>query len=238
MIDDGVLMIYLNDGEDYSLYIAILSLLFTCIIGFISIRYTKISLAQNKKSNKLAEDSLIEARKNYEDQRNRLEQEAENTKETNIMGINIINGIFIDEVEVFIKKFLQIINHNSNDNIVSFNFEKRDGLYFFEFKDNENKPVDATNFWLIKTDVFYNYIFEAARIDGKCLHDLRSIYIIYIELERLFHTFIFLGEEEHLKKYSEINKYKYDSAIEYLRNDLLKIKDTLNLKKLDEYNMD
>ncbi|WP_272680099.1 hypothetical protein [Providencia sp. PROV032] len=224
------------ENMDWALFVAVLSLLFTGLVSLITIRYTRKSLRQNEKSNKLSEESLIEARKNYREQRERLEEEVRNTKERNIVGMNIINGIFIDEVEVFIRKYLQIINNDADGAIVSFNYEKRNEQYFFEFKDKDNKVVDATNFWFIKADIFYSYIFEAARIDGKCLHDLRSIYNIYIEIERLFHVFVYLLEEERFRKYSEIKSLKFNFGIEQMLNDLLKIKDSLNLKELSEYN--
>lgn len=220
---------------DWALFVAVLSLLFTGVVSFITIRYTRKSLRQNEKSNKLSEESLIEARKNYREQRERLEEEVRNTKERNIVGMDIICGMFIDEVENFIRKFLHVINADNNSNYDNFNCEKRGEQYFFEIRNLDNKVIDATNFWLIKTDIFYNYIFEASRIGPASTYNLRSIHIIYNEAERLFHTFFYLIEDYRFKKYNKIDELDFGVGLKKLLSDLLIIKESLGLKKLSEY---
>ncbi|HGN0025780.1 TPA: hypothetical protein ACXEMW_000591 [Proteus mirabilis] len=221
---------------NWSLVVAVLSMIFTTFIGVVTIRYTSRSLAQNKKSNQLSEASLMQSRLNYKDQKSKLEQTEKDIQERNLLGMEIINGIFIDEVTVFITRFLRVINmREENNDVVEFDFYEKEKNYFFVFKDKDKNEIDAFNIWLLNVGVFYGYIFEASRISGKCLSDLKTIYDIYNESERLFRVYLFLMEEEHYRVYTNTNSNDFNNGLNVFLNDLNKIKQTLDVDDLNSY---
>lgn len=221
---------------DWTLLISVLSFFLAMTIGIVTIFFTL-------KTIRIADGSLSAAKKSieisielYEKQKKDFENSEENARQANFLGMEIINGLFIQETMIFIDRFLSVLNMNLiKENIVSFDVQQRSTQFFFVFKDSMGCEIDAFNIWLINPSLFYGYVFEASRIDGKCLSDLKKTYEIYSESERLFHVFMFLTEDEMFKKYSELDAESFRTGLNAMMSDLTILKGSLNVNTLDSY---
>lgn len=226
-----------SNNIDWTLVVAIASLFFALLVGVATIVLTK-------KTIKISNDSLMAAKKSidisidlYEKQKNDLKETEENIRQTNFLGMEIINGLFIQEAMTFISRFMSVLNMNAiNEKVISFDIKERNLQFFFVFKDITDTEIDAMNVWLINSSSFYSYVFEASRIDGKCLHDLKVIYDIYNEVERLFHVFLFLIEEDYYRNYSNLDCKDIKRSLTFFNNELIDIKNSLKVNDIDSYN--
>ncbi|WP_109911374.1 hypothetical protein [Providencia rettgeri] len=157
---------------DWGIAIAILSLLFTTVVSFITIRYTKKSLEYTKKSVQIANDSLDATTKSvvtsieiYERQK-KDDFEKENTitrsekKALNYLIYTEANGNFIVFQPVF--DFCTFIRSNK---VKYYLYNNKGSESFLKYAVNDNEEI-AFLFSKQSLDVIDKYLLDTARVDS------------------------------------------------------------------------
>ncbi|WP_368869965.1 hypothetical protein [Proteus mirabilis] len=188
---------------DWALFVAVLSLLFTGVVSFITIRYTKRSLELAEQSSAISNESLTAAKKSietsiaiYEKQKNDAELDKKSASDAKLKAIK--NTIKYDVLGIynFYLELLNVVNCIKNMNKFDLSYEK-----FFK---NQLVVVGGGFFYscfvdrisLQKTD---NYMFDSFLLDEELAHLIVSVGYEYIRIERCVTQIIFLLNKKDME---------------------------------------
>lgn len=163
---------------DWALFVAVLSLLFTGVVSFITIRYTKRSLDYTKESTRIAEESLQAAQKSidtsielYEKQKTD-ELMAEKNKNEN--ELNALKVMIYNDVKSNLNKLLNIIDFCQSTwsmELINYKYNDAASEPFSEYKVRNGK--DGMILFSQHSDVVIDrYLLNVARIDGNLANKL------------------------------------------------------------------
>lgn len=166
---------------DWGLFVAVLSLLFTGVVSFITIRYTKRSLDYTKESTRIAEESLQAAQKSidtsielYEKQKadELMMEENKNQNEINALKVLIYEEVRVNlDKLINTKKFCLGAWEMKLDNV---NYNNLASEPFAEYS-TKNGDKNWILFGPHSDSIINRYLLDASRLDDKLIRKLIAL---------------------------------------------------------------
>ncbi|WGL97367.1 hypothetical protein QE177_09040 [Arsenophonus sp. aPb] len=198
------------ENVDWGLVVAVLSLIFTAIVSFLTIRYTKKSLEYTKKSTDIANKSLHAAQKSietsieiYNKQKKDNNLEKEESNKAKLKAIKKTIKFKLERNYILYKGIVNTFDAIKNDEVVEIDFQE------FKFDDFVVSCSDGstrsfnTNIKSICNSV--ELFYEIYLLNENFATKLIALNEQYIILENVLNIFLKLASNENYD-----NKFKID----------------------------
>ncbi|MEY0976206.1 hypothetical protein AB7196_09660 [Providencia rettgeri] len=209
---------------DWALFVAVLSLLFTGVVSFITIRYTKRSLDYTKESTWLAKESLKAAQKSidtslelYEKQKNDAVAIESSNNENELMSLLKVTSYkaasMCDQIYYLCSMYL---------------FIKKWGLKLVEFKDINGRnfiilwrsdKVNVIEFNRINFEISENLLTRSAALSSEAMNGIIELRNQASIIDNKIGNVIYYASQKN--KESIINSFDNDSGIIKVLNEAI-----------------